>query len=111
MGAHNHAYSEIKYGANPGGYQSFVWTASDAARQGRFGRGMDVVNEVGGNEWPDPARPPGPIEPDWDHMPDTQRFRRETEITTYTVMHPRLGPENYPLDRFGPHENDVRLLP
>lgn len=109
MGAHNHAYSETRYMGNPGGYQAFVWTASDAARHGRFGEGMAVSNEIGGNEWPDPNKPG--IEPVWDQMVETQRFRRETVITTYTVVHPRLALQNYPLERFGPHENEVRLLP
>ena len=109
MGAHNHAYSEMTYMGNPGNYQSFVWTASDAARHGRFGDGMAVRNEISGDEWPDPSRPD--IEPDWDQMVNTQRFRRDTVITTYTVIHPSLSLANYPLERFGPHENDVRLLP
>lgn len=109
MGAHNHAYSEITSKGNPGNYQSFVWTASDAARHGRFGEGMAVRNEIGSDEWPDPSKPG--FEPDWDQMIATQKFRRETVITTYTVIHPRLYVGNYPLVRFGPHENDVRLLP
>jgi len=70
---------------------------------------MAVRNEIGGDEWPDPGKPD--IEPDWGQMVDTQRFRRDTVITTYTVIHPSLSLVNYPLGRFGPHENDVRLLP
>lgn len=33
---------------NPGYYQTFVWTANDAARQGRFGKGMAVAQEIKG---------------------------------------------------------------
>jgi hypothetical protein len=109
VGAHNHAYSELTYKGNPGNYQSFVWTASDAARQGRFGNGSAVMQEIHGDEWPDPKMEE--IEPNWDDMAETQRFRRETVITTYTVIHPSLPLVNYPLKRFGAHENDVRLLP
>jgi hypothetical protein len=108
MGAHNHAYSEIVYKGNPGYYQTFVWTASDAARQGRFGSGMAVVQEIEGDEWPNPKKV---TEPEWSSMFETQRFRRETVITTYTVIGVSLGPENYPIDRFGPHENLVRTIP
>jgi hypothetical protein len=109
IGAHNHAYSEMTYMGNPGGYQSFVWTASDAARQGRFGFGIPVAQEVGADEWPDPSGEA--TQPQWNDMVETQRFRRETVITTYTVIHGSLALENYPLARFGPHENEVRLLP
>jgi hypothetical protein len=109
VGAHNHAYSEMTYKGNPGSYQSFVWTASDAARQGRFGDGLAVAKEIGGEEWPDPTKED--IEPEWAQMIETQRFRRETVVTTYTVIHPKLTLQNYPLERFGPHENEVRLLP
>jgi hypothetical protein len=110
MGAHNHAYSEFRYFGNPGLYQSFVWTASDAARQGKFGRGLAVRQEIDSDEWPDP-RTPAP-QPSWQHMPETQRFRQESQITTYTVVSQRLWvEENYPLERFGPHENDVRTVP
>ncbi len=108
IGAHNHVYSEFAYFGNPGHYQSFAWTASDAARQGRFGDGMAVRNEVGGDEWPDSGTPG---QPEWPGMAETQRFRRETVITTYTVLSGRLWLRNYPLSRFGVHENDVRTLP
>ena len=108
MGAHNHAYSEIEYKGNPGYYQSFAWTASDAARQGRFGLGMSVQREVGGNEWPNQEDPSAG--PAWQAMPETQRFRRETVTTTYTVIGPSLWLENYPLERFGPWVDEVRTL-
>jgi hypothetical protein len=110
IGAHNHAYSEFSSFGNPGHYQSFAWTASDVARHGRFGDGIAVTEEVGEPEWPDPEKDPDE-EPAWDAMPQTQRFRRETVITSYTVIHMELPMHNYPLGRFGPHENEVRTLP
>lgn len=111
VGAHNYDYSEFAYFGNPGSYQSFVWTASDVTGAGRFGDGVAVQGEINGLEWPDPDTDDGP-EPDWAQMPAAQRFRRETTITTYTVVHQSLWLErNYPLGRFGPHVNDVRTLP
>jgi hypothetical protein len=109
VGAHNHVYSELDAFGNPGHYQWFAWTASDAARHGRFGNGPAVMEEVGGDEWPHPEKED---QPEWDDMPETRRFRRETVITTYTVVNGLLlWEQNYPLGRFGPHENDVRTLP
>jgi hypothetical protein len=109
VGAHNYFYSEMAYLGNPGGYQSFAWTASDVAGQGRFAFNIRVAEEAGGEEWPHPDHQVD--QPEWHEMVRTQHFRRETTITTYTVIHPQLSLENYPLNRFGPHENDVRLLP
>jgi hypothetical protein len=109
MDAHNHAYSEMAYKGDRGEDQSFVWTASDAARQGRFGNGFAVMQEIHGDRWPDPQK--AEIAPDWVDMVEAQRFRRETVVTTYTVIHPSLSLINYPLERFGPHETEVRLIP
>jgi len=109
IGATNHSYSEMTYLGNPGSYQSFACTANDAARQGRFAFGIPVSEEAHSEEWPDPSARTS--QPEWHEMVHTQRFRRETVITTYTMIHSKLGLENYPLERFGPHENDVRLLP
>jgi hypothetical protein len=110
VGAHNHFYSEFAYFGNPGHYQSFAWTASDAARQGRHGDLMKMRQEIDGEEWPDPDATPGE-EPEWDDMKAAQRFRQETVITTYTVIAGSLWLRNYPLSRFGPNENYVRTLP
>ena len=71
---------------------------------------MEVWHEVGSDEWPDPTR--AGAEPDWEDMPRTAQFRRETEITTYTVVALALWAErNYPMARFGPHENEIRTIP
>jgi hypothetical protein len=110
VGAHNHFYSEFAHFGNPGHYQWFVWSSTDAARQGRLGPILAASREINGGEWPDPNRDPTD-EPDWSEMPAMQRFRRETVITTYTAVAGSLWEKNYPLPRFGPHENDVRTLP
>lgn len=46
-------------------------------------------------------------------MLETQRFRRETAITTYTVVSHVLWERNCPLERFGPHElrQNAALMP
>jgi hypothetical protein len=110
VGAHNHFYSEFAHFGNPGHYQWFVWSSTDAARQGRLGPIYAARQEIDGGEWPDPDKDTAQ-EPDWSEMPETQRFRQDTVITTYTAVSGALWEENYPLPRFGPHENDVRTLP
>jgi hypothetical protein len=107
IGAHSHFYSEKTYLGNPGYYQTFVWTASDAARHGAFAFKRSVHQEIDGDQWPG-ADESGP---NWEEMPETRRFRSATVITTYTVIHPSLMIENYPRERFGPHEDEIRLLP
>ncbi len=69
---------------------------------------MSVQQEVGGDEWP--SQDDASAGPEWQTMRGTQRFRRETVITTYTVIGPSLRLENYPLDRFGPWIDEVRTL-
>lgn len=107
VGAHNFDYAEYKYFGNPGHYQSFAWAASDVARQGKLGAIMGVRGEIEGEEWPNQdARQ----QPEWSEMPKTQAFRRETTITTYTVISVELPLINYPLPRCGPSEHEVRTL-
>jgi hypothetical protein len=107
-GARKFSYSEFHSFGNPGHYQSFVLTASSAARTAPVGLPFHVIEEIGGNEWPDPATPR--IEPQWDALPRTQEFRRRTVITTYTVIGRELEERNYP-STFGPQGDEVRTLP
>lgn len=110
LGAHNHHYSETTSFGNPGYYQWFAFSATDAARQGRIGDIAAAVGDLEGRPWPDPDRD-AEDRREWSEMGALQRFRRETAITTYTVVSAALWERNYPLQRFGPHENDVRTLP
>lgn len=111
VGAHNHVYSEFAYFGNPGHYQWFAWSASDAARQGSLGENMVAASaEVDGDEWPDSTSNVDHHR-EWSQMTMMQQFRHETAITTYTVVSSSLWQRNYPLSRFGPHENYVRTLP
>lgn len=108
LGAHNFDYSEFNYFGNPGKYQFFVWTASDASLHSvPKGLGPAQAELGGAREWPDPDGAP---EPDWEQMPAVAKLRREAVITTYTVISASLSLENYPLARFGPNHNDVRTL-
>jgi hypothetical protein len=68
------------------------------------------VEDLEGRPWPDPDRD-AEDRREWSKMGALQRFRRETAVTTYTVVSAVLWERNYPLQRFGPHENDVRTLP
>lgn len=106
LGAHNFDYSEFAYYGNPGRYQSFVWSASDVARQGRLGDLASARAELPADEWSGT----GDDEPDWSELIELQRFRRETAITTYTVCGTRLLLDNYPTARFGVGEHEVRTL-
>lgn len=106
LGARLFSYSEFHYFGNPGYYQDFVFTASSAAASAPIGEVQRVIQEIQGNEWPAPDR--NQIE--WADMPETQRFRDDTVVTTYTVIGPELWETNYP-SRFGPHGDEVRTLP
>lgn len=110
LGAHNHHYSEITSFGNPGYYQWFAFSATDAARQGRLGDIAAASRDLENKRWPDPDRD-ADDEREWAKMKALRRFRRESAITTYTVVSGALWETNYPLQRFGPNENDVRTLP
>lgn len=106
LGAHNFDYSEFTYYGNPGRYQSFVWSASDVARQGRLGSLAAARAELPADE----SLGTREGEPEWSELIELQRFRRETAITTYTVCSGRLQLDNYPTARFGVGEHEVRTL-
>lgn len=110
VGAHNWTYSEPHYLGNPGGYQSVIFTASDVAGHAPFGNPWRVQEELrGSSEWPDPDPVVYGKQPSWDALPEAQRFRRGTVITTYTVARD-LSFGGFP-STFGPQLNMVRTLP
>lgn len=105
IGAHNYSYSEFASFGNPGGYQDFVFTASDVA-PGPFGGGVSVQDELGGNDWPaddEQGR-------SWNEMRAARAFRRATVVTTYTAIGMTLWEENFPTS-FAPADVIVRTLP
>jgi hypothetical protein len=108
VGAHNWRYSEHRGLGNPGYYQTVVVTASDAAVPASVGNYASAQNEIGSSEWPNANSPE--LQPQWATLTVTQQFRRDTVITTYTAISMNLWAENYP-STFGPHINDVRMLP
>jgi hypothetical protein len=112
MWARGFSYSELHYGGNPGGYQTFVFTASSTAGPAAVGDLGPVNDEIGilasaGGAWPPEGTdtseglPALPIA--------VRRFREETAITTYTVIGKDLT-FNYPAT-FGPQGDEVRTLP
>lgn len=108
LGAHNFDYSETVYYGLPGRYQSFVWSASDVARQGPLGNVGEARAGLPEGGWSHIGSSDN--WPDWSELIELRRFRRETAITTYTVCAVGLTLENYPLPRFGVGEHEVWTL-
>ena len=108
IGAHSFFYSEDHYYGRPGNYQTFVFTVSDAA-----GAPLGIsdlaagIKQVGGEEWPDQSRSDWP---DWAQLTGIQSFRRQSPVTTFTVIRVDLRLENFP-SGFGPRHDEVRTLP
>jgi hypothetical protein len=105
-GARTYSYTELFGYGNPSHYQSFGFTASSAVA-GAIGPLVKVSMKIG-RGW-------GHTYPDDDLDAETTdlmtKVRRETVITTFTVLGPSIhGPENYP-STFGPHGDEVRTLP
>jgi hypothetical protein len=97
-GARTYSYTEAYWYGNPGNYQHYCFTASSATYQARVGPIGDVVEEIGRDWIGGPGEEPSEPDP----QSALYRFRRETPITTYTVIGPGLNPETYPAG-FGPH--------
>lgn len=108
LGAHNFDYSETAYYGLPGRYQSFVWSASDVARQGPLGSVAGVRSGFPDDGWSRIGS--SDAWPDWSELIELRRFRRETAITTYTVCRVDLSLDNYPLHRFGVGDHEVWTL-
>lgn len=110
VGARVFFYDEFHSYGNPGHYQTFVFSASVAAGPAPFGDIVAARAEVGSEEWPNPTDDDDPRS--WKDFPVTAQFRRDTAITTYTVIGPAMtfAVENYP-STFGPHGDEVRTLP
>ena len=109
VGARVFFYDEFHSYGNPGHYQTFVFSASSAAGPAPLGDIVGAGQEVGADEWPDPDDEDEPRS--WKEFPVTAQFRRDTAITTYTVVGAMVfAIENYP-STFGPHGDEVRTLP
>jgi hypothetical protein len=104
-----YSYSEVHYFGNPGYYQHFVFTASVAAHQGPIGPIYELAEM-----YPEGRLMGGLSDPDYEFPEEAKavlgRIRRETVVTTYTVIGGFLMPENFPAG-FGPHGDEVRTLP
>lgn len=102
LGAHDYGYTERYYLANPGHYQTFAFTASNAGYVAPLGSISEVADAIPGLGWTDRF-----AEEDIGELEAVGKFRRETAITTYTIM---LEFQNFPA-KFGPNHNLVRTLP
>jgi hypothetical protein len=120
LGARVARYSEFDYFGNPGHHLTYVFTASNSTwAPGRWELLHQVIGETGYREWPYPMRPdlddlgPSPsseTEPEWEDLRAAQCFRADTVISTFTAIHPDLWADNFPVT-FGPHGDEVRLVP
>jgi hypothetical protein len=111
VGARLFSYSEAYYLGNPGFYQTFVFTASSAAYHAPFGPVEEVSNRIH-DRWVGglvPCDEDEEIMRDLSFVNALEHVRRETAITTYTVLGPELLLDTYPLN-FGPHGDEVRTL-
>jgi hypothetical protein len=104
LGARTFDFTELYYFGNPGYYQHYGFTASSAA-VATIGRIERVVAELG-HDW---TGGPGDLNR-LDESDVVAEFRAATVVTTYTVIGPHFNPENYPT-QFGPHGDEVRVLP
>ncbi len=89
-------------------YQDFVWSTSEAAHQGPLGGVGQARSELPEDGWSQIGT--SDEWPEWSELPELRRFRRETAITTFTVIGFGLSLENYPLPRFGVGEHEVWTL-
>jgi hypothetical protein len=112
VGARWAAYSEAYYFGNPGYYQTFVFSAGGAAYHSPVGPLGELSEAVGTAEWfgglLDEDAPRSPHAPDFEQI--LERVRRESVVTTYTVVGPHIQLSDYPAT-FGPHGDEVRTLP
>lgn len=110
VGARTYFYTELFSYGNPGHYQSFGFTASVAAIQAPIGPVAEVAQALGRGWITGFAEADEEPQNDPEGLPILRRFRRETPITTFTVVGPSLWPEDYP-STVGPHGDEVRTLP
>ena len=108
VGARTFSYTELYYFGNPGYYQHFGFTASSAAYFAKIGPIREVVEAIG-RDWTGGVADERGQER-LHNLGLLNRFRRETRVTTFTVIGPHLQPEDHPVT-FGPHGDDVRTLP
>lgn len=106
LGARTWAYTELYYLGNPGYYQHYGFTSSSAVAA-PIGRLEAVQREIG-HEWVGGVGDAEALGNEQAKVLD--RFRRETVVTTYTVIGPHFNPDDYPAT-FGPHGDEVRVLP
>jgi hypothetical protein len=110
-GARRYTYSEAWSFGNPGHYSDYVCTASSASDVGGYPEGMQHLDWPGKHEDPDEGY--APSGPDEDPRLATwiETVRGRAVVTTWTVVQFPLSVERWPPDNFGPHGDEVRMLP
>jgi hypothetical protein len=112
VGVRTYAYSEAYYLANPGNYQTVVFTASSAAVQGAIGPLYELAQMAPEGRWfggPVASEDDERLVSDPTFVKLLERVRSETVVTTYTVLGPHRSAAQYPMS-FGPHGDEVRTL-
>lgn len=109
VGARAGAYSEEYYFGNPGYYQTYVFTASSAGfgAMARLDQLEPIDQTTWQFRWPYPSEPTGG--PAFEALPGIAAIRRETVVTTYTVIGSGLFPDDYP-SSYGPHGDEIRTI-
>lgn len=106
FGARTWSYSEAWYLGNPGHYLTYVFTNGSASSVGGIPRGLRATDW----EDQDPAvatdRSGEPVLQSW-----VESVRSKTRVNTVTVVSFPLELERWPGETFGPHGDEVRLLP
>lgn len=110
VGARTYTYSEFQSFGNPGHYQNYVFTASVVVWQAPVGELVATQEEVLGDQFDESEWPRDTDNRDWADLKVTREFRRETVVTTYTVVSSELSLAGYP-STYGPHGDEVRTLP
>jgi hypothetical protein len=112
VGARWAAYSEAYYFGNPGYYQTFIFSAGGAAYHSPVGPLGELSEAVATADWfgglLDEDAPRSTHASDFEQI--LERVRRESVVTTYTVVGPHISLNDYPAT-FGPHGDEVRTLP
>ena len=107
LGARPFGYSERYYFGNPGYYLHYVFTASSAAGRAPVGPINEVV-DIGDFEWPSDTDMRSFEEVS--QSVGIARMRRDTAVTTYTVIGDWRLVDSYPTT-YGPQGDEVRVLP
>ncbi len=100
-------YSEAHGFGHAGFQQTFVFTASTAAEPKPGEPIVQMAAEIGFDFHPHESEPPDSRT--LEHLAGWQEFRKQSAVTTYSVL--KVPPELFPAETYGPHGDEVWMLP